>query len=83
MSPSALSGRLRRVVLVVNTVGLLVFLVWLAASGQRIFNTQEGVLYLLPCLPFFFVFAFLARGAGEGAVDEEGLDDDAQDKDRR
>jgi TRAP-type C4-dicarboxylate transport system permease small subunit len=83
MNRSALPGRLRRIVLAVNTVGLFAFLVWLAVSGQRIFNTQEGVLYLLPCLPFFFVYAFLARGAGEGAVDEDGLDDDTHDKDRR
>ena len=72
MTPSSpASPRLRRVVLLLNTIGLLVFLGWLAWGKQRIFNTQNGVVYLLPCLPFFFVYVFLFRQAGEGAVDDE------------
>lgn len=50
---------LEKLVLVINTVGFLAYLAWLMTSAGRIFYTQEGVLYLLPCLPFFFVYAFL------------------------
>jgi len=48
-----------RFVLILNTAGFIGYLAWLAKGQQRIFYTQEGVLYLLPCLPFFFVYAFL------------------------
>jgi len=69
--PAPAGERLRRLVLLVNTVGLLLFLAWLAWGGQRIFHTQNGVVYLLPCLPFFFVYVFLARRAGEGENDDD------------
>jgi hypothetical protein len=42
---------------------LLGFLLWLVYSRERIFYTQEGVLYFLPCLPFFFVYFFMFRTA--------------------
>lgn len=69
--PASSSQRLRRTVLLVNTLGLLLFLAWLAWGGQRIFHTQNGVVYLLPCLPFFFVYVFLSRRAGEGESDDD------------
>lgn len=53
---------LRSVILLGNTAGLLGYLTWLVYSGERILYTQAGILYLLPCLPFFFVFFFLFRG---------------------
>jgi hypothetical protein len=52
---------LEKAVFVINTAGLLVYLAWLMSGTQRIFYTQDGVLYLLPCLLFFFVYAFLFR----------------------
>ncbi len=52
---------LRGLVIVLNTVGLLGFLGWLMLSRERILYTQEGVLYLLPCLPFFFVFFYVFK----------------------
>lgn len=69
--PVSTGQRLRRIVLWVNTLGLLVFLAWLAWGGQRIFHTQNGIVYLLPCLPFFFVYVFLSRRAGEGENDDD------------
>lgn len=51
--------KLEHVVLVVNSLGLLVYLLWLVFRSTRIFYTQDGVLYLLPCVPFFFVFAYV------------------------
>jgi hypothetical protein len=52
---------LERLILVVNSLGFAAYLFWLVARSGRIFYTQEGVLYLLPCVAFFFVFAFIAR----------------------
>ncbi len=52
---------LRLTVLLLNTAGLLGFLGWLVYSRERIFYTQEGVLYFLPCLPFFFVYFYVFR----------------------
>jgi hypothetical protein len=61
---------LRYTVLVINTLGLLLYLGWLVFSHERIFYTQEGVLFILPCLPFFFVFVFLTRGGKPPPEDE-------------
>lgn len=52
---------LRILVVILNTAGLLGFLGWLVYSRERIFYTQEGILYFLPCLPFFFVYFFMFR----------------------
>jgi hypothetical protein len=54
---------LRFSIILINTVGLVGFLLWLVYSRERIFYTQEGVLYFLPCLPFFFVYFFVFRTA--------------------
>lgn len=59
---------LRRWVILLNSIGLLGFLWWLTISRERILYTQEGVLYLLPCLPFFFVFFYVFKSK---APDEE------------
>ncbi len=57
-----MTGRLLRVLIVlINTLGLLGFLAWLVYSRERIFYTQEGVLYFLPCIPFFFVYFYVFR----------------------
>ena len=44
------------VLAVLNTLGFLGYLFWLVFKADSIMYTQEGVLYLLPCLPFFFVY---------------------------
>ena len=54
---------LRTMILGLNSAGLIAFLAWLVYSRERIFYTQEGVLYFLPCLPFFFVYFYLFRAA--------------------
>lgn len=51
--------RLEILVLVVNSIGFAGYLFWLVFRSTRIFYTQDGVLYLLPCVPFFFVYAFV------------------------
>lgn len=55
------AAALRRLILVLNTAGSLVFLGWLVFSRERILYTQEGVIYVLPALPLFFVYMFLLR----------------------
>jgi hypothetical protein len=54
-----------------NSAGFLAYLVWLATCRERIMEAREGVLYLLPCVAFLFVFACLltarARDAQIGA----------------
>jgi hypothetical protein len=52
---------LRAVIIGLNTLGLVGFLGWLIFSHERILYTQEGVLYFLPCLPFFFIYFFIFR----------------------
>lgn len=49
-------------VFLVNTAGLVAYLAWLVFGHPRIFYTQDGIVYLLPCLAFFFVYFFLFRG---------------------
>lgn len=43
----------------VNSTGFLAFLAWLAKSRERIVESREGVLYLIPLVAFLFVFAGL------------------------
>lgn len=52
---------LERLVLAVNTAGFVAYLAWLVMGSERIFYTQDGVLFLLPCLPFFFIYVYLLR----------------------
>lgn len=59
---------LRVTILMLNSIGFLGFLGWLMVSRERILYTQEGVLYLLPCLPFFFVYVYLFKS---GSPDDE------------
>ncbi|MBP7828745.1 MAG: hypothetical protein KA248_02380 [Kiritimatiellae bacterium] len=54
-------SKLERLILAVNTLGLTVYLFWLAFGGRRIMRTQDGVLYLLPVMPMLFVYAFLLQ----------------------
>ncbi|MBU1693884.1 MAG: hypothetical protein KKC51_07950 [Verrucomicrobia bacterium] len=58
-------------VLIVNSIGFAGYLFWLVFRSTRIFYTQDGVLYLLPCVPFFFVYAFILHRT-KPAEPEEG-----------
>lgn len=60
-------NKLEWLVLAINSVGFIGYLVWLSRGSERIFYTQDGVLYLLPCLPFFFVYACLGGRRKEEA----------------
>ncbi len=51
---------LKRVIWIVNTLGFVAFLAWLASmSDRQILREQDGILYFLPCVPFLFVFVLL------------------------
>lgn len=48
------------VVAAVNGAGFVGYLFWIAGRGRRIFFDPQGIIYLLPCVAFIFVFACLA-----------------------
>ena len=51
---------LKRGIWIVNTLGFVAFLGWLASlSDRQILREQDGILYFLPCVPFLFVFVLL------------------------
>ncbi len=70
-----LSPRLLRWLMALNIAGLLLYVAWLLFRAGPLLYTQEGVLYLLPCLPFFFVLASLNHALrtadGKGEPDDE------------
>ena len=55
------ADQLLRVVLAVNTAGFAAYLGWLAWRDDRILYAQDGILYVLPCVPFLFVFAYVVH----------------------
>lgn len=71
MNRAAGSRGLRFAVLALNTFGLLAYLAWLVWGHQRIFYAQDGILYLLPCLAFVFVYAMLFRGPRTDVFDDD------------
>ena len=56
----------RKWLLVLNTVGFAIFLVWhYSLRDAAIMREQDGILYYLPCLPFLFVYLLLLGGRRE------------------
>ena len=67
----------------INTLGLLGYLYWLGfGPEQKILYSQDGILYLLPFLLFFFVYLCLFRGRLRDRDEVPDLDDE-QNKTRR
>ena len=58
------AAMVRRWVFAINTAGFVLYVIWLAGRGRRIFFDPEGALELVPCLAFLFVYAGLATGRG-------------------
>ena len=60
--PSVMNPTIKRVIWAVNTVGFVVYLVWLMqfSTGETM-RSQDGILYYVPCLPFLFVYMLLAN----------------------
>ncbi|MBM4153782.1 MAG: hypothetical protein FJ221_01955 [Lentisphaerae bacterium] len=60
------------VVAAVNGAGFVGYLFWIAGRGRRIFFDPQGIIYLLPCVAFIFVFACLAsRKVQASSADDE------------
>lgn len=56
---------LKRGIWIVNSLGFVLFLAWLATmSDRQILREQDGILYFLPCVPFLFVFVLLLEPKG-------------------
>jgi len=55
-----MNSGLKRVVWILNTIGLIIYVIWLySMQDQDILRSQDGVLYFIPCIPFFFVYMLL------------------------
>lgn len=78
-----MNPKLRRWVWVVNTLGFVVFLAWLASmSDRQILREQDGILYFLPCVPFLFVFVLLLEPKPKGKGNKPGgREDDGKGED--
>ncbi|MCZ7592368.1 MAG: hypothetical protein M5U15_09545 [Kiritimatiellae bacterium] len=64
-------ARITKVVWALNTLGFIAYLVWLAGSHERILTEREGVIFLLPCVAFIFVFVCLRAASNRTAEDAE------------
>lgn len=69
--------RLTALVWILNSAGFLAYLAWLATCRERIMESREGVLFLLPCVVFLFVFASLWSARARDREAEEILKEDA------
>jgi hypothetical protein len=58
------------VVALVNGAGFVGYLFWIAGRGRRIFFDPQGIIYLLPCVAFVFVFACLASRRGQAPSED-------------
>ena len=65
---------MKALILCLNGFGLLCYLYWLVSKAGQVFYTQEGVLYLLPVLPFVLVFVLVLAPKHE--EEENGEEED-------
>jgi hypothetical protein len=51
---------LKRAIWILNTCGFTFYLAWLATiSDKQILREQDGIIYFLPVIPFFFVYMLM------------------------
>ena len=51
---------LKRAVWLLNTLGFVLYLVWLSTLDARAtLRSLEGILFYLPCIPFLFVYMLM------------------------
>lgn len=51
---------LKRAVWILNTSGIVFYLAWLSTMGDKqILREQDGIVYFLPVIPFFFVYMLM------------------------
>ncbi len=55
-----MNSGIKRIVWLLNTTGLVIYLFWLySMSDREILRAQGGILYFIPIIPFFFVYLLL------------------------
>ena len=55
-----MNPRIKRAVLVLNTLGFVFYLVWLAQfNTSETMRTQDGIIYYIPCVPFLFLYMLM------------------------
>lgn len=68
---------LNRAVWWLNTAGFVFYLAWLATMNDRqILREQDGIVYFLPVIPFFFVYMLLIGPKPPPAAKEAAPPDD-------
>ncbi|HMP72115.1 MAG TPA: hypothetical protein PKE55_02525 [Kiritimatiellia bacterium] len=64
--------RLHKLLVGLNVGGLMVYVWWLSHLGGKLSYSLEGILVLLPVLPFLFVLSALLR-SGESKKPESSF----------
>lgn len=77
---------LKRAVWLLNTCGIVFYLAWLATMGDKqILREQDGIIYFLPVIPFFFVYMLMIEAKkprpldADAAVQAQTSHDDGHD----
>ena len=71
---------LKRAVWIVNSLGFAFYLIWLATmTDKQILREQDGILYFLPVIPFFFVYMLLVEPKPKPAQSAPPAHDEASD----
>lgn len=55
-----MNPRIKRAVLILNSIGFAFYLAWLAQfSTSETMRTQDGIIFYVPCIPFLFVYMLM------------------------
>ncbi len=54
-------GSLRKLVMIINSIGFAMYLVWWIRRDRPVFFDPDSSVELLPCLGFIFVFISLTK----------------------
>ncbi len=63
---------LKRAVWLLNTCGIVFYLTWLTTIGDKqVLREQDGIVYFLPVIPFFFVYILMIEPRKPRAPDAD------------
>ena len=55
-----MNPHIKRIVLVVNTLGFIFYLIWLTQfNTSETMRSQDGIIFYVPCIPFLFVYMLM------------------------
>ena len=55
-----MNPRIKRAVLILNTLGVVFYLVWLSTfDAPETLRSQDGIIFYIPCVPFLFVYMLM------------------------